>query len=246
MKKKEIIKQAKILYKEGKTRQEVYEFLIQKIEKPISYTANILRFCPPMNTRKKHLKLYWAFLFFLLTYEFLYIIMVFSFKLKGAEFYKLFFHKGLPFTYGFAKAKAGLFSPLSLFEAELVFLIIPFCVWISALLLIFISHVKYHLNYLYFVFAYYLYSIIFYLIFWLPNFIIALLSYIDGEKFLMGDKEIKLYMTVGFINLIISIIMLMLVKNLRKKLAPFYNKEQTIYTTQKGQKRKKLVIKFND
>ena len=53
MKKREIIKQANILYKEGKTRQEVYEFLIKKIEKPISYTANILRFCPPMNTRKK-------------------------------------------------------------------------------------------------------------------------------------------------------------------------------------------------
>ena len=53
MKKREIRKHAKELYKEGKTRQETFDILITKVKKPITYTADVLRYHPPSLSKKK-------------------------------------------------------------------------------------------------------------------------------------------------------------------------------------------------
>ena len=62
MKKREIRKLASELYKEGKTRQETFDILITKVKKPITYTADVLKYYPPNSTKKKYQNLYWILL----------------------------------------------------------------------------------------------------------------------------------------------------------------------------------------
>ena len=52
MKKREIRKLASELYKEGITRQETFDILITKVKKPITYTADVLKYYPPNSTKK--------------------------------------------------------------------------------------------------------------------------------------------------------------------------------------------------
>jgi hypothetical protein len=234
MKKSEIRKLAKELYNEGKTRQETFDILITKIKKPITYTADVLKYHPPTSTKKKYQNLYWLLILLIIISEFLLIkyndkiaseINIDSYKTA----YDVFFHKSF-FVNDLIWVWLGtLLGGVSLSLNE--YYAFPILVWTASLLFIFISHLGYNLNHFYMIIFYYLYSSIFYL---LPT---IYYIYELGFSFLEN---------ITCISFILSLLILTTTIYLKRKMAPKYQKKQTAYLDKSGKKRMKLLIKFND
>ncbi len=241
MKKREIRKLASELYKEGKTRQETFDILIKKVKNPITYTADVLKYFPPLTTRKKFNNIYWSLLSLIIISEILIIIS----KVP-------FFHKS-NLIIDFLKSGLESFTSNSILSFILL-VCIPFLSWISAILIIIINHIKYNLNYLYLIIPYYIISIflglfpfIRMIFFGMPY---TTLRY--GEKKYWGTdwyeveyKGIDTYIFYLSIYLM-TITILFLCFILKKKMAPKYQKKQIAYLDKSGKKRMKLLIEFND
>ncbi|MFL2571715.1 MAG: hypothetical protein ACJ0QL_07560 [Parvicellaceae bacterium] len=241
MKKREIRKLASELYKEGKTRQETFDILIKKVKKPITYTADVLKYFPPLSTRKKFKNIYWSLLSLIIISEILIIISKIPF----------FYKSNLIIDF----LNSGLESFTSNSILTFILLVcIPFLSWISAVITIILNHIKYNLNYLYLIIPYYITSVFFGLFpfirmvfFGMP---FSTLRY--GEKEYWGTdwyevehKGIDTY--IFYLSLyLMTITILLLCFILKKKMAPKYQKKQIAYLDKSGKKRMKLLIKFND
>ena len=248
MKKREIRKLASELYKEGKTRQETFDVLIKKIKKPITYTADVLKYYPPNSTRKKYKILYWL-LFTLITISELILITcydkipselgerVVSFKTS----YDVFFHKSFFINDLIWIWIGNIFGGVSL--SLNVYYVFPALLWTISLLIIIINHLKYNLNHLYMIIFYYLYSSILYLLPSIYYFYLIYEKLIGIDHFNLPDNWL---INISFISFILSITILTITIFLKRKVAPKYQKVQTAYLNKTGVKRMKLMIKFND
>jgi hypothetical protein len=237
MKKREIRKLAKELYKEGKTRQETFDILITKVKKPITYTADVLRYHPPSLSKKKYNIIYWLLISLVIISESLLIIYNNQITLeinsnRGSIIvfpFQVFFHKSFYVIDLIWVWLGTLFGGLSLTINE--YYIFPFLIWVISLSFILINHFRYNLNYFYLIIFYYLYSSIFYLF---PTIGIT------------ADKGFSFLSYISIIEFLLSILILSLTIYLKKKMAPKYLKKQTAYLDKSGKKRMKLLIKFND
>ena len=255
MKKREIRKLASELYKEGKSRQETFDILIKKVKKPITYTADVLKYFPPLSTRKKFNSIYWLLFTLILISEILIIISELPFFHKSILIIsKLLFFIGSMGSIAIKSIDLSN-SPIVFNELGTLFttiFCIPFLSWCSAILIIIVNHIKYNLNYLYLIIPYYIFSVFIMfvpfakMIFGKPYTILLYGKQTSWgvDYFELEYKGVETYTYFSLYFLTITILFLCFI--LKKKMAPKYQKKQIAYLDKSGKKRMKLLIEFND